>query len=184
MGTGCWMVATVPIDNHHSMQWNMRTVRPENYVAGRNPVANLLPNTTGWLGRFRFALGEGTDYGIDREMQRSDDTHSGYSGIRNIGDQDRAITETSGPLPDRTAEHLGSTDVLIIRMRRRVLELARRLAEEGTEPIGVDEPWVYRQRSGWTLLPKGADYWQGTEAMRTEFQRQAPEATPMYHQST
>jgi len=172
MGTGCWMVATVPIDDEHSMQWNMRTLVPRNYVAGTNPIQGLLPNTSGWLGRFRFALNDAIDYGIDRELQRSDVTHSGYSGIRNIGDQDRAITETSGPRPDRTAEHLGSTDVLIIRMRRRILELAKKLRDHGTEPIGVNEPWVYKQRSGWTLLPKGVDYWGGTQEMRTEFQKE------------
>jgi phthalate 4,5-dioxygenase len=166
MGTGCWMVATVPIDDEHSMQWNMRTLVPRNHVPGTNPVGGLLPNTTDWLGRFRFALDSSTDYGIDRELQRTDNTHAGYSGIQNIGDQDRAITETSGPTPDRRQEHLGSTDVLIIRVRRRMLEAAKALRENGVLPPGVENPEIYLQRSGWTLLPKGVDYWQGTEAMR------------------
>ena len=87
---------------------------------------------------------------------------------------DRRRGSTSGPRPDRTAEHLGSTDVLIIRMRRRILELANNLRDHGSEPIGVNEPWVYKQRSGWTLLPKGVDYWDGTQEMRTQFQKEPP----------
>jgi phenylpropionate dioxygenase-like ring-hydroxylating dioxygenase large terminal subunit len=167
MGSGCWMVATVPIDDEHSMQWNMRTVDPAAAPPGpANPVGNLRPNSSDWLGRFRFALGAATDYGIDRELQRTDNTHSGYSGIRNIGDQDRAITETSGPIPDRSLEHLGTTDVLIIQVRRRVLEAAKALQAGGAVPDGVDRPAVYRQRSGWTLLPKGSDYWLSTREMR------------------
>jgi phthalate 4,5-dioxygenase oxygenase subunit len=175
MGSGCWMVATVPVDDEHSMQWNMRTTVPPNHKPGTNPINGLLPNSSDWLGRFRFALNESTDYGIDRELQRTDNTHSGYSGIKNIGDQDRAITETSGPVPDRSIEHLGSTDVLIIRVRRRMLEAAKALRDHGTVPPGVDNPEFYRQRSGWTLLPKGADYWEATRGLR---QAVIPEAQP------
>ena len=166
MGTGGWMVATVPIDDEHSLQWNMRTLVPRNHVPGTNPVQGLQPNGTGWLDRFRFSLDASTDYGIDRELQKNDNTHAGYSGIRNIGDQDRAITETSGPTPDREQEHLGSTDALIIRVRRRMLDAAKALAREGEVPPGVDNPEVYRQRSGWTVLPRGVDYWEGTREMR------------------
>ena len=169
MGSGCWMVATVPVDDEHSMQWNMRTVDPRTAPPGNpgaNPVGNLKPNTSDWLGRFRFALGPDTDYDIDRDLQKTDNTHAGYSGIRNIGDQDRAITETSGPIPDRSIEHLGTTDVLIIQVRRRVLEAAKALQDQGTIPSGVEQPEVYRQRSGWTLLPKGVDYWTDAAEMR------------------
>ena len=43
MGTGGWMVATVPIDDEHSLQWNMRTLVPRNHVPGTNPVQGLQP---------------------------------------------------------------------------------------------------------------------------------------------
>jgi len=180
MGSGCWMVATVPIDDEHSMQWNMRTLVPRNYQPGANPVGGLLPNTSGWLGRFRFALGPATDYGLDRELQKTDNTHSGYTGIKNIGDQDRAITESSGPTPDRTGERLGSTDVLIIRVRRRMIEAAKALRDRGVTPPGVENPEFYRQRSGWTLLPKGVDYWEATKELRQAVipQPQAATARP------
>ena len=42
-------------------------------------------------------------------------------------------TETAGPIYDRTREHLGSTDVALIRMHRMLLRAAKALAE-GQEP--------------------------------------------------
>src|SRR5688572_31357010 len=40
-----------------------------------------------------------------------------------------------------------TTDQLIIRTRRRILNAARALAEHGTPPPAVDQPELYRQRS-------------------------------------
>ena len=47
-----------------------------------------------------------------------------------------------------------------------MLDAAKALAREGAVPPGVDNPEVYRQRSGWTVLPRGVDYWEGTRDMR------------------
>jgi phthalate 4,5-dioxygenase oxygenase subunit len=43
-----------------------------------------------------------------------------------------------GPVVDRTQEHLGTSDVAIIRMRRRMLEAVRRL--EAGEPLLAQDP--------------------------------------------
>jgi hypothetical protein len=71
-------------------------------------------------------------------------------------------------LPDRSQEHLGPTDAQLIRVRHRLIQAAKALRDNGTVPPGVDEPQVYLQRSGWTLLPKTADYWAETEERRRE----------------
>jgi hypothetical protein len=47
--------------------------------------------------------------------------------IQNFQDQDVAITESMGPLYDRTQEHLGSTDNAIIQSRRRIINGAKAL---------------------------------------------------------
>jgi len=39
-------------------------------------------------------------------------------------------TETAGPVYDRTREHLGSTDVALIRMHRQLLRAAKALADD------------------------------------------------------
>jgi phenylpropionate dioxygenase-like ring-hydroxylating dioxygenase large terminal subunit len=71
------------------------------------------------------------DYLIDRGYQRS----TKFSGIAGSpADEDRAITETmERPTIDRTREHLGTTDVAIIALRRRLLREVRQL-QHGVEP--------------------------------------------------
>jgi hypothetical protein len=46
---------------------------------------------------------------------------------------------------------------MIIRTRRRLIASAKALAESGVVPPGVDEPALYRMRSGGAILPSGAD---------------------------
>ena len=48
------------------------------------------------------------------------------------------VTESMGPIYDRTQEQLGSTDKAITRMRHILISAARGLAE-GTEPPAVGE---------------------------------------------
>src|SRR3989304_5512233 len=50
--------------------------------------------------------------------------------------QDQAMTESMGPIYDRTKEHLGTTDQAIIYMRRLLINAAKELAGGG-EPAGV-----------------------------------------------
>ena len=54
-----------------------------------------------------------------------------YTGIPGIRQQDMAVTESMGPIYKRWQEHLGTTDALIIRTRRRMIEAARALREHG-----------------------------------------------------
>jgi hypothetical protein len=63
-----------------------------------------------------------------------------------------------GAISDRTIEHLGSADAMIIRVRRRLLAAVRALREHGTLPPGVDSPAAYRKRSMATVLPDGTDW--------------------------
>ena len=106
------------------------------------------------------------DYLIDRAAQRSMKSYTGIPGIRQ---QDMAVTESMGPIFDRESEHLGTTDALIIRTRRRMIAAARALEEQGVVPPGVDSPELYRQRSGGVILPRDANWWDATEDRRSEF---------------
>ena len=49
--------------------------------------------------------------------------------------QDAMATETAGPIYDRTTEHLGSTDVALIRMHRQLLRAAKALAAAGGDAV-------------------------------------------------
>jgi phthalate 4,5-dioxygenase len=74
-----------------------------------------------------------------------------------------------GPIYDRTQEHLGSSDAMVIRVRRRLMAAARALVADGVVPPGVDEPEAYRQRSGGVILDAGADWVQATQSLREAY---------------
>jgi hypothetical protein len=71
-----------------------------------------------------------------------------------------------GTIYRRNQEHLGTSDVMIIRTRRRLINAARALREHGTIPPGVDNPGVYKVRSGGIILPRSADWREATRHLR------------------
>ena len=71
-----------------------------------------------------------------------------------------------GPIYQRHQEHLGTSDSMIIRSRRRWIAQARMLEEQGIIPPGVDDSTLYRRRSGEVILPRNVDWWEGTESLR------------------
>ena len=161
--------AWVPMDDTHMMFYSMATDssfatlrRSDGAVAGYE----MEPQGTDWYGRFRLVSKAENDYRIDREKQRSG---AEWTGITGIHIQDQAITESMGPIFDRGSEHLGSSDVMVIRVRKRLMEAARALAERGATPPGVDNPEVYRVRSGGVILPEEADWLEATEDLRKAF---------------
>ena len=142
--------------------------RPAN--AGPATVGNNLgpmPNTTGWLGRFNLPQSLDNDYMIDREAQRSWKSFTGIPGVRQ---QDMAVTESMGPIYKRYNEHLGTTDAMIIRTRRKLIAAAKAFRDQGVIPPGVDNPEVYRQRSGECILPRDVFWWDATKPMREVFE--------------
>ena len=117
-------------------------------IPGAAASGEMLPDTTGWLGKFRLAARAENDYLIDREEQRT----QSYTGIKGIFTQDQAVTESMGPIYKREHEHLGTSDAMVIRTRRRVIQAARALSEGGVMPPGALEPELYRRRSGGIIL--------------------------------
>jgi len=173
--------AWVPVDDEHIMFWSMSvpssrlgrgatggaTALSQGAAAaaaagGLAGGHGFLPDTTDWLGRFRLTQNKDNDYLIDREAQRA----KSYTGIAGIHQQDQAITESMGPIYDRTQEHLGSSDAMVIRTRRRAINAARALRDDGVVPPGVDDPTVYRYRSGGVILPREANWLEATKDLR------------------
>jgi phthalate 4,5-dioxygenase oxygenase subunit len=100
----------------------------------------------------------------DRAAMKAGD----WSGIHGIPNQDMACQESMGPIVDRTGEHLGSSDIAIIRMRRRMLESIRRFIDGGT-PIGLDATLPYgRIRSEQKIVPVDQP-WQSVGAYAGEY---------------
>jgi phthalate 4,5-dioxygenase len=161
LGLQVFWRAYVPLDDEHTLMWTQ--------VGGREGDRRIewLPNTTDWYGRFHITQNKQNDYLIDRELQASGKSFSGIPG--GARPQDMAVTGSMGAIYDRTHEHLGTTDALIIRTRRRVLNVAKALRDHGTVPSGVDNPELYRLRSGGVVLPRNVDWWEGTKELRKAF---------------
>lgn len=157
--------AWVPMDDEHTLALTIGVNQPPPpRAAGRQTVGppETLPNTTDWYGRFRCVADEKNDYLIDRKSQKT----NSYTGIGAIFLQDQAVTESMGPIYDRTSEHLGTSDAMVIRTRKRLVDAARALRDKGQVPPGVDDPDVYQTRSGGVVLPKGADWIEATKELR------------------
>jgi phenylpropionate dioxygenase-like ring-hydroxylating dioxygenase large terminal subunit len=161
----------VPMDDTHTMFYMAGPkIRREGSARG-GPMNRLRPNTTDWHGRFRMIANGSNDYQVDRQKQRNNSGMDDFTGIQGIHLQDQAITESEGPIYDRSSEHLASSDMMIIRARRRLLMAAQALAEQGLTPPGVDDPEVFGARAGGVFLPRDAEWLEATEALRRGFSK-------------
>jgi phthalate 4,5-dioxygenase oxygenase subunit len=79
----------------------------------------------------RFQAGWDDRFGQDRERMRENWT--GFSGIEV---EDAVMGMSQAPINDRTREHLVAADQAIVKIRRLLLDSARRV-EKGLDPIGV-----------------------------------------------
>jgi phenylpropionate dioxygenase-like ring-hydroxylating dioxygenase large terminal subunit len=170
----CW----VPMDDDHTMFFM--------FSGSVNPAASVSPerraafnmgameeNTSGWVGRWRMTANAANDYQIDRELQK----RGSYTGITGIHLQDQAITESMGHIYDRSHEHLATSDSMIIRSRRRLIEAAKALRDHGVAPPALDNPEVYAVRTGGVILPRDADWIEATSELRKAFAKH-PELSP------
>jgi phthalate 4,5-dioxygenase len=153
--------AWVPIDDEHTMAFTVGAPGVRAFGGAR-----FEPAGTDWRGRFRPADNLANDFHIDRAAQRSGKQ---YTGIASGYIQDQMITESMGGIVDRSTEHLGSSDSMIIRTRRRLLEAARLLREQAVVPPGVDDPSVYAVRSGGVELPRTANWVEATAELRRAY---------------
>jgi phthalate 4,5-dioxygenase len=68
----------------------------------------------------------------DRDEMKRDDTFTGLG--RYIPAQDAMAIETQGAIQDRTFEHLGSTDIVIIEVRKALLNAIKEMQAGGEAP--------------------------------------------------
>ena len=161
--------AWVPVDDENTMFFFLSGPRgtgptgPMPPAAARQGMGQLLPDSSEWNGRFRMAANGRNDYLIDREAQKT----KSFTGIGGVHLQDQAITESMGGIYERTREHLGTSDSMIIRTRIRLIHAAKALRDQGVEPELARKPSMYRIRSGGVVLPRTADWLEATQQLRT-----------------
>lgn len=117
------------------------------WTTGAAAHAALLPGT------LIPVANKANDYNIDRELQRT----GSFTGIMGVRAQDAAMTESPGPIVDRSLEHLGTSDTAIIKMRRLLIDAARNL-EKGLEPTGARDGTLYRVRSHSVMIDEEDDF--------------------------
>ncbi|HEU0166456.1 MAG TPA: Rieske 2Fe-2S domain-containing protein [Chloroflexota bacterium] len=158
LGGGCGMF--VPIDDENCWRYQV-AMHASAGVAGAGRQARPVPTAPSKVPGLneRMVFPE-NDYLIDRELQRT----GNYTGILGVNQQDLAMTESMGSIFDRSTEHLGQTDLAIIRMRQQLIKAARELAQ-GVEPPGLDPTYPYQDiRSSEKILAPG-EHWGAMATM-------------------
>ncbi len=117
----------VPIDDSHSMRYNIHFRR-------NRPIEDSERQHEDEIGSdFRKVRNLRNHYLQDREQQR----RSNFTGMGPIFlVHDSCATETMGPIYDRTKEHLGISDMMVIVVRKFLLNAVRATAR-GEEPPHV-----------------------------------------------
>jgi hypothetical protein len=163
--------AWVPLDDHQNLQFVMRgrLDRPVTEEA-RRQVRDPFKSWGGYLDggsdprrRFYTKANLHNDYLLDRELQRTE-LNLGIPFLGNL--QDRAMTETMGAIYDRSQEHLGTTDAMVIFARRLLLDAAKAIRDHGAVPANVDDASLYRVRPASVILPEGESWLAATEKAR------------------
>ncbi len=158
--------AFVPIDDEHTMRWTLSWSQDKPYTI---PERLLMQTGEGFglhtpvfPGTHNPIRNKSNDYMIDRAIQRT----MNFTGIRGQGDQDSSVQEQMGAITDRSDEHLGTTDLGIIHMRRMLLAAATAV-QEGASPLAAHDGAAYRVRGNMVVLPREQP-WEDTarEAVR------------------
>jgi len=156
-----------PIDDNLTMHWGLRW-HPVNKFPGErklNQNVSKIPDQYGMgamqptrhgqaFGNWWPVASTDNDFLMDREVQRT----MNYTGIPTVRLQDAAVIASMGPVYDRSKEHLGTTDAMIIATRRRLIKAAKQLRDSGVMPPASQSSWAYRVRSCSTVLPTKVDW--------------------------
>jgi len=155
--------AFVPIDDENTMCWNIswnpdKALDPPRVQGQQQGFSRgdggYHPDSTDWMGRWRMVADESNDYFRDYDAEKT----QRFSGIVSGNLQDSGIQESMGAIIDRTREHLGQTDAMIIQMRRRLVKSAKLFQETGQSPAEIDNTELVKLRSLEMILPRGADW--------------------------
>jgi phthalate 4,5-dioxygenase oxygenase subunit len=159
----------VPIDDDYTMHFGLQW-HPTNAVKGSKwPIPDLAdepgvlvdgagplkPEQKGtFYANWWSEVSPQTDFHMNLEAKKT----RNFTGIPTIRQQDAALEWSMGPIMDRTKEHLGTADAVIIRARRQMIAAARALQEDGTVPPGVEQPELYKVRSCTSFVAPGEDW--------------------------
>jgi phthalate 4,5-dioxygenase len=170
----------VPVDDHYTLQivqsGNLAAPISEQENTSTRHIFDItggyVPETSDPRSRYYTTANKNNDFNRDFELEKT----LQFCGIIFAGNlQDRAMTELMcnedgiEPIYDRSKEHLGSTDSMVIYTRRHMIRAAKALRDQGVLPPNVENPDLDGVRSASIILPPGANWVAETEAARSAF---------------
>jgi phthalate 4,5-dioxygenase oxygenase subunit len=166
--------AWVPMDDEHVVVLGLsfHPLRPLTdderlRLNTRSGVSNIspemrLPPSSEPYGRYWPLASLENDFFQDMELQRT----TTYSGITEFWAQDAAVQESMGKICDRASENLGSSDIAIIAVRKRLLAAVKALREFGTAPEQIANPDCYQVRADAVIIPANQSWFEATADRR------------------
>jgi len=167
----------VPLDDHYTMliSQNASLTGPipqearDRNINGFQLSGGYMPRTSDPRSRYYTSANKSNDFKRDFELEKT----AQFCGVLFDGNlQDRAMTELMcnedgiEPIYDRSKEHLGSTDSMVIYVRRTVLRASKALRDEGVVPPNVDNVKLDHVRSASIILKENDDWIAATEDAR------------------
>lgn len=164
---GMWH-AFIPRDDYSTWTWDVQFShnRPIDVQANHERRGIKVDE------HFRKQINFESDYGQDRELQKTE--KGNFTGIRGIAIQDHAATETMGPIVDRSKEHLGTSDLPIIHMRRLLLQQAKEIQEGKEENFKLDSGSLKTLYSA-GIYASNKKSWQEAFPMKPQFKKDGQE---------
>src|SRR5579862_804865 len=176
----------VPIDDYNAMLITQsgqihKPMREEDSMLRANAfdeVGGYIERTNDPRSYFLTKANKRNDFMRNREVEKTS-MFNGVPFVLNL--QDRAMTELmcdadGNPIYDRTQEHLGSSDAMVITVRKQLLHAVVRLHDGGGVPANVEKVQLDRVRSASLRLPVGADWKTISEVGRNADSGQPPSA--------
>ncbi|MGH6989103.1 MAG: Rieske 2Fe-2S domain-containing protein [Stellaceae bacterium] len=144
------LTISVPVDDETSIQWDVR------YNLVRPLTDSNWPNQTRVKDMVPVLGGADNRYGQDRAAVRA----GKWTGFPVLRYEDYAVAMAQGTIADRSKEFLASSDIVIVRARRALMNAAKAHADgkEGPE-FNPEVDWGLI-RSFAEIIPKDADWKQ------------------------
>ena len=149
----------VPADDEHTVNWRPRwsPIRPLTASECQGFEFEHLPASSEPYGHIRLTASRANNYFMDWNVHKTK-----RFGIPTVHLEDVAVSESQGPICDRTKENLTQADEPIIMVRRRLLDAAKALRESGSPPPCVRAPQAYAGIRGLSLiLPRDVNWVDG-----------------------
>src|SRR5690606_20899602 len=165
-------------DDHYTLQivqmGSLKGPLPKEEVEAPTHIFDIVggfqQETSDPRSRYMTVANKRNDYMRDFELEKT----LQFCGIIFAGNlQDRAMTELMcnedgiEPIYDRSKEHLGTTDGMVIRARRKMIRAARELQATGKAPANAVDPSISGVRSASVILPPRANWVEATEEARS-----------------